>query len=104
MKGVVYKIPCSNCKMFYIGETGRTLAKRITEHKYAIRSMNLDNAIAKHCWNTGHQIDWDEAKVVAKEDHPTKRKKLESIKIKQLQENFNMDDGKYISPIWKSFI
>ena len=76
MKGVVYQIPCSNCKLNYKGKRGRTLAKMISEHKYAIRSMNLDNALAKHCWNTGHQIDWDEAKVIAKKDHPTKRKIL----------------------------
>ena len=31
-KGVVYKIPCE-CGRVYVGETGRTLKQRITEHK-----------------------------------------------------------------------
>ena len=35
-----------NVKKSYIGETGRTLSKRIKEHKYAVCSMNMNNAIA----------------------------------------------------------
>ena len=31
--GVVYKIPCSQCEKVYIGETGRQLGTRITEHR-----------------------------------------------------------------------
>ena len=42
-----------NVKKSYIGETGRTLSKRIKEHKYAVCSMNMNNAIARHFWSTG---------------------------------------------------
>ena len=31
-KGVVYKIPCHDCEVSYIGETKSTLEKRIQEH------------------------------------------------------------------------
>ena len=31
--GVVYEIPCSQCEKVYIGETGRQLGTRITEHR-----------------------------------------------------------------------
>ena len=31
--GVVYKIPCNQCEKIYIGETGRQLGTRITEHR-----------------------------------------------------------------------
>ena len=36
-KGVVYKIPCE-CGRVYVGETGRTLKQRITEHKRAVKN------------------------------------------------------------------
>ena len=40
-KGVVYKISCNICGLVYIGETGRTLQSRLTEHidvKQTLRS------------------------------------------------------------------
>ena len=36
-KEVVYQIPCQDCDSVYIGETGRSLGKRIMEHKYAVQ-------------------------------------------------------------------
>ena len=38
--GVVYKIPCANCPMVYIGQTGRRLCKRLSEHKSQESSQN----------------------------------------------------------------
>ena len=35
-KGVVYRVPCMDCDMSYIGETGRNLKKRLVEHKEAV--------------------------------------------------------------------
>ena len=32
-KGVVYEVQCSECEEVYVGETGRTLKKRVSEHK-----------------------------------------------------------------------
>ena len=37
----VYCIPCSNCKLKYIGETSRNLYARLEEHKRNIKFGNL---------------------------------------------------------------
>ena len=37
-QGADYKIKCSNCQSSYIGDTGRNLNTRLTEHKRAMRN------------------------------------------------------------------
>ena len=55
--GAVYKIHCSDCKATYIGETGRNLTTRLTEHKRATKKGDLNNNIAEHHLKTSHAID-----------------------------------------------
>ena len=52
-QGAVYKIN--------IGETGRNLNTRLTEHKRATRNGDLNNNIAEHHLQTNHRIEWDSA-------------------------------------------
>ena len=40
-KGVVYEIPCQDCTQVYVGETGRTLKKRMAEHKQAVKRFQV---------------------------------------------------------------
>ena len=58
-QGAVYKIKCCDCQASYIGETGRNLSTRLTEHKRATRNGEVNNHIAEHQLKTKHQIDWD---------------------------------------------
>ena len=58
-QGAVYKIKCCDCQASYIGETGRNLSTRLTEHKRATRNGDVNNHIAEHHLKTKHQIDWD---------------------------------------------
>jgi hypothetical protein len=47
-KGVVYEVQCHDCDDVYVGETGRTLKKRISEHKQAMKRGDQKNGIAVH--------------------------------------------------------
>ncbi len=81
-KGVVYEVPCQECEVTYIGETGRTLKKRLTEHKYAVKRGNPENGIAVHANTTLHAIDWESAKVLEEQQHWMKRRVAEAILIR----------------------
>ena len=44
-KGVVYQIPCGGCPKVYVGQTGRTLKHRLTEHCRASASVMLPHQL-----------------------------------------------------------
>ena len=46
----------SNPLSQYIGETGKELRKRITEHKTAVRKHDLLSAAFQHCNSACHEI------------------------------------------------
>ena len=54
----MYQIPCQDCDSVYTGETGRSLWKRITEHKCAVKT---DEWRAVHAWDEGHSVGWEGA-------------------------------------------
>lgn len=103
-KEIVYKIPCRDCDAVYIGETGRSLQKRITEHKYAVKTNNRKNGIAVHAWDNDHQPDWIAAETLENEPHYWKRRVLEAIWIKKTPQNANLDCGLTLSDTWTQFI
>ena len=59
-QGAVYKIKFCDCQATYIGETGRNLNTKVTEH----RRGDINNNIAEHHLQTDHRIDWDAATCV----------------------------------------
>ena len=67
-KWVIYEIPCKDCEKLYIGETGRTLKKRVSEHKRAVMKFNMNNGVAAHVHNEDHWIDWEGAKVIGQQE------------------------------------
>ena len=104
MKEIVYKIPCRDCDAVYTGETGRSLQKRLTEHKYAVKTNNQNNGIAVHAWDNNHQPDWDAAESMENEPHYWKRRVLEAIWTKKTPQNANLDCGLTVSGTWTQFI
>ena len=77
-QGAVYKIRCCDCQATYIGETGRNLSTRLTEHKRATRNGDVNNHIAEHHLQTEHQIDWDSATCITYSTDYYQRLTLES--------------------------
>ena len=68
LKGV-YTINYS-CGRSYIGETGRSLQKRLKEHEVDIRyERSRTSALAEHSSKTKHQIRLEDATIIAKEEH-----------------------------------
>ena len=80
-KGVVYQVPCAECESVYIGETGKTLEKRISEHKGAVKRHDVKNGIAVHAWTKQHKVNWQAATVKHVETNHSRRKTIEALHI-----------------------
>ena len=51
-KGVMYQVPCAECNCAYIGETGRMLEKRLSEHRGVVKRDDTvqDLWFQTYCW------------------------------------------------------
>ena len=76
---VIYEIKCYNCEATYIGETGKELGKRITEHKNAVARRDPLSHIFRHIDRTGHIFDWDIPNILGQETNTHRRKLMESF-------------------------
>ena len=52
--GLVYCIICKRCGDLYVGETGRRLADRFTEHRRDVISNKTEKEVASHFNSPGH--------------------------------------------------
>ena len=91
---VVYKINCLDCDASYVGETGRALKTRISEHRRAVEKMNFSgSALAQHAWENHHHIDWTSACILGTESHYRSRLSREAIYIRRQPSSLNRDRG-----------
>ena len=94
---VVYSIPCTTCTSVYIGQTGRLLEKRISEHRAAVKYAKCDvSAVAEHVWEKNHQMDFDGVSVLAQEQNQLRRCFMESWFI-QTSNTINREAGSLAS-------
>jgi len=57
-KSGIYKIKCSDCDSFYVGQTGRSFRTRYREHIQALKSQNLTSmksTFAEHIMQSNHK-------------------------------------------------
>ena len=92
--GVVYQIPCSECPKVYVGQSGRTLKHRLSEHRRALQKGDVAaSALAEHVWSTGHQVNLSEAKVIDSHPFATTRCLFESWHIQRHLNTLNREKG-----------
>ena len=91
--GVIYKIPCE-CGKYYVGQTGKDVNKRISQHQYCIRRDSPNNAINLHVNQCGSPILWNETQILYKQNNFHLRNILETACINySMQHNFNTSQG-----------
>ena len=101
--GIVYQIACADCDASYIGESARKLEKRLSEHKSTAGSSK--SAVREHVVRSkGHQIDWENVKVLEREQKEFSRRVLEAIQIRTQKPRLNRDQGLEIDPIWDNLL
>ncbi|XP_046391246.1 uncharacterized protein LOC124159465 [Ischnura elegans] len=78
----VYRIPCE-CGQVYIGETGRTIEKRLKEHERCIRLYYPNkSAVAEHSLENGHRINFQDTKLICQAKNYWDRVLKESVEIR----------------------
>ncbi|BHF57366.1 hypothetical protein SprV_0100030700 [Sparganum proliferum] len=76
--GVVCRIWCSCGQSNYVGEAGRQLRTRMTEHAAAVRRNDASSQVAAHSTRYGHTFNFDEAEILTRGDNRVSRELLES--------------------------
>ena len=95
----LYAVPCKNCDLSYIGETGRKFGTRLDEHRTEVEktcqtvvtrasrkeslSVTHKSAITDHVVDSNHVIGWEESKVIGTEQDKYKRWIGEAIEIRK---------------------
>ena len=109
----IYRYSCADCPSRYIGQTGRSLRKRLAEHrtdynqlcsgKRSPQCLNI-SAIARHCFTKGHSFNTSGAELIHVCEKSARMNKLEETEtlceLKRSGINLlNNLDATYVSPI-----
>jgi hypothetical protein len=99
--GLVYGLKCS-CGQTYIGETARALGTRVKEHQ-KLEGTNI-TAVGDHLKATGHHLETENNKILARDNGYWSRKYREAIEIAQARPVLNRYTGLYIPPIYHTLL
>ena len=65
-------------------EKPEEVEKRILEHRKAVRFYDRNNAIATHCWENDHIMDFDNTRLVYKSNNVKRRRTVEGVLINSI--------------------
>ncbi|XP_018398305.1 PREDICTED: uncharacterized protein LOC108776248 [Cyphomyrmex costatus] len=88
---VVYKIPCKNCDITYVGQTKRKLSTRIKEHMNNKKlEQSRHSVLTNHILQCNHEFDWNNTKIMDYEPNYNKRLISETLHIKEQLNGINL--------------
>ena len=90
---IVYKIPCTDCNGIYLGQTSKTLQKRVQQHKSYVRRFNKNSALFMHSFQQDHSINWIGSCKILNINDWFERNVIESFLIDFNKNNFNLSGG-----------
>ena len=94
LSNVVYRIPCKNCDCAYVGQTKKLFGVRLKEHQRAVFTGDSEkSALAEHALRTGHDIDWNNATILASCKFLDQRLLLESWHVQCQRKALNREQG-----------
>ena len=111
-KDVVYSIPCKECGIRCIGETGQHFCDKVGQHQRDRRNRKVSNGLYAHIRrNQGHTMEWKDAIFIDRERHWKGRKIKEALYInaqnprKTVDKDgmLNLEKGMDMDPIWGGF-
>ena len=70
--GVIYKTPCKECDLSYIGEAGRSFLTKKKEHVRSIKLYTQGSTIAIHVWDNNHKSNFENACIIERKLQNTK--------------------------------
>jgi hypothetical protein len=112
-KDLIYKIPCE-CGAKYIGETGRPLDIRVSEHQRSWLKLDRErekegdeaatsSLLASHAVEHIHQVNWEEVTILSKESNIRKRK-IHEAAVMHIKDNVISQPSIDIPPLWHSIL
>ncbi|XP_044745300.1 uncharacterized protein LOC123307145 [Coccinella septempunctata] len=87
---LVYKLNCGDCEGSYVGQTKQLLKNIIRQHQNDCKKGLTTTGLSDHCKNTGHNFDFENPKILHREDNLEKRLTKEMISIKNTENNVNL--------------
>ena len=92
-KNIIYMIECTleRCRQRYIGESGRKLSKRFSDHKGYVKNHDVTQATGKHFNEKGHNLSHMKITIIekVKKDCEQYRKEREKYFIKKFNTFYN---------------
>ena len=89
-RNIIYLLGCRKCPQQYIGETGRSLKERFSEHKGYVNTKNMTKSTGIHFNQKGHSVSDMQISILEKvfDQDPQFRKQRERMYIQKFNTRY----------------